>query len=188
METPVKSQPLRERSRERPPSNSPQAPGGEAWTRALRDLPEDLPYKVETNARGQLVLTRHKIYHSDFQGVLIRLLASEEGPAAGGHASPEYAVHTAEGVKVPDVIWISTERARQIPSDAEASPVVPEICIEVLSDSNTEAEMEAKRGLFFEGGAEEVWIVGRGGELRFFDPTGEREQSALAPTFPERIV
>jgi Uma2 family endonuclease len=65
---------------------------------------------------------------------------------------------------------------------------VPEICIEVLSDSNAEAEMEAKRRLFFEGGAEEVWIVGPGGELRSFDPAGERERSALAPTFPERIV
>ena len=37
----------------------------------------------------------------------------------------------------------------------------PEICIEVLSLSNSPAEMNEKRDLYFEAGAHEVWICGR---------------------------
>ena len=36
-----------------------------AWSRALRDPQlRDLPYKVETNEFGQLVLSPHKLQHS----------------------------------------------------------------------------------------------------------------------------
>ena len=165
------------------------APGARAWSRAVDDPQfHDLPYKVETNARGQLVLTFHKVYHSDLQGDIILLLASDErGPNGEGRPRPEYAVYTTDGVKVPDVVWISAERAAQVPDEAEASPVMPEICIEVLSRSNTEAEMEGKRHLFFEGGAEEVWIVDAEGGVRFYDADGQIEQSTLAPDFPEQV-
>jgi len=164
------------------------APGARAWSRAVNDPQfHDLPYKVETNARGQLVLTFHKVYHSDLQGDIILLLASERGPKGEGRPRPEYAVYTADGVKVPDVVWISAERAAQVPDEAEASPVMPEICIEVLSRSNTAAEMDEKRHLFFEGGAEEVWVVDADGRVRFYEANGEIEQSKRAPTFPAQV-
>ena len=51
------------------------------------------------------------------------------------------------------------ERAAEVPEDAEASPVAPEVCIEVVSGSNMRKEMNEKRPLYFEAGAEEVWIV-----------------------------
>jgi Uma2 family endonuclease len=163
-------------------------PGARAWSEALDDPRfHDLPYKIETNARGQLLLTFHKVYHSNLQGALILLLASERGPVEEGRAVPELAVYTSEGVKVPDVAWISAARAAQIPEDAEASPVMPELCIEVLSRSNTQAEMNEKRHLFFEGGAQEVWIVDAEGAVTFYDAEGARDQSALAPGFPKKI-
>jgi Uma2 family endonuclease len=104
----------------------------------------------------------------------------------------EFAVHTSDGVKVPDVVWISAERRAEIPDGAEASPIMPELCVEVLSDSNTEAEMADKRRLYFEGGAKEVWLVSRkigsnAVQVRFFSAEGEIEQSQLAPDFPRQV-
>jgi Uma2 family endonuclease len=163
------------------------APGARAWSRAVDDPQfHDLPYKIESNAQGQLVLTAKKFYHSDFQGRVMDLL-SERGPSAEGRSIPECAVQTSEGVKLPDVVWISAERAAQVPEGTETLSTIPEICVEVLSRSNTEAEMEGKRPLFFEGGAEEVWIVDAEGGVRFYDADGQIEQSTLAPDFPEQV-
>jgi Uma2 family endonuclease len=173
------------------PQTPPAAPPIDAlalWHRVLDDPAfRDLPYKVETNARGQIVMSPHTIYHSNLQGAVIRLLA-EHAPAAG-HASPEYAIQTRDGVKVCDVVWISTEQAAQIPEDAAASPVAPEICVEVLSRTNTVAEMDAKRALYAERGAAEVWLVAEDGAVTFLAAeTGERlPASRLAPTFPARV-
>lgn len=161
--------------------------GAEAWSKAMRDLP-DLPYKVETNARGQLILSPPKPEHSIPQSRIDRLLFQHLGDVTG----VEFAVYTSDGIKVPDVVWISAERRSQIPEGAEASPAMPELCVEVLSDSNTEEEMVEKRRLYFEAGAEEVWIVSRESDEKesrvcFFGPEGEIEQSKLAPSFPQTI-
>lgn len=157
-----------------------------AWSRALRDPQlRNLPYKVETNEFGQLVLIPHKIQHSRRQGKLILLL--REHINLPGDFAVEFAIETEKGVKVPDVVWISESRWSQIPEGAEASTVAPEICIKVLSGSNTETEMEMKRALYFDRGAEEVWTCDESGRIRFFDPSGELEASRLAPSFPSRL-
>ena len=156
------------------------------WHRALHDSQlQDLPFKIETNAYGQLVLSPHKPIHSYLQmrlGELLRRYIDRPGRRA-----VELAVETPEGVKVPDVAWMSEERWMQIPNDAEASPVMPELCVEVLSEGNTEAEMAAKRQLYFETGAKEIWTCDADGHVRFFDPEGERSASAMAPSFPTSI-
>jgi Uma2 family endonuclease len=156
------------------------------WHRALNDPQlQDLPFKIETNEYGQLVLSPHKPHHSRQQSTMLRLL--DQHVAMPGEAAVELAVDTAEGVKVPDVVWMSAERWAQIPDDAEASPVMPELCVEVLSGSNTDAEMAAKRRLYFDGAAEEVWTCDPDGRIRFFDADGEQTSSALAPSFPASI-
>ena len=157
-----------------------------AWRAALALPPlRDLPYKVETDAAGRLVLSPHKTDHAFVQGTLFELLLAHVEPP--GTVSTELAVATPEGVKVVDVTWISEARRAQIPDGAAASPVLPELCIEVLSASNMEAEMAAKRRLYLAGGAKEVWLCDANGRLRFYDADGPREQSALAPTFPDRV-
>ena len=69
-----------------------------------------------------------------------------------GRASVELAIRTTDGTKVADAIWCSAERWAQI-EDAYDAPVAPEICVEVLSPTNTEAEMETKRALYFKAGS-----------------------------------
>ena len=157
-----------------------------AWSRALRDPSlRDLPYKIETNEYGQIVMSPVKLKHGRFQSRIAVLLAEIVQRSRGGAVG--YAIETRKGVKVPDVVWISRERSAQIPEDAEASTIAPEICIEVLSESNTRAEIDEKKQLYFEYGALEVWTCDTKGRMRFYGPAGERSASELAPAFPPRI-
>ena len=156
-----------------------------AWQRVLEDpILRDLPYKIETNEWGQIILSRRPIRHSLQQGRLVGMLFNYE--TEPGIRAVEFAVETRLGVKVPDVVWISQARLDALPEDPESSPIAPEICIEVLSRANTEGEMAEKRTLYFEQGAEEVWLCDETGRLSFYLP----EQSSPAghsrrmPDFP----
>lgn len=158
----------------------------ELWSRIVEDPRfEDLPYKVETNEHGQLILSPHKLRHSFQQGRFIELLRDHH--TRPGHCAVEFAIETPKGIKVPDVIWISEERCTTIPEDAEASPISPELVIEVLSLSNTRREMEDKRSLYFAGGAREVWTCDPEGRMTFYDAGGEIPASTLVPSFPSSI-
>lgn len=156
------------------------------WHRVLHDPQlQNLPFKIETNEHGQLVLSPHKPQHGHLQMRLGELLRDHlDRP---GRRAVEFAVNTAKGIKVPDVVWLSEERWAQMPENAEASPVMPELCIEVLSASNTEEEMEEKRVLYVEEGEQEVWTCDSEGTIHFYDEGGDRAASALAPTFPDAI-
>ena len=145
---------------------------------------QNLPYKIETNAQGQLIMTPTKIRHGSFQSKIGTLLDRQlEGH---GVVVTECAVQTSAGTKVADVAWFSNERWLIVQDDYDAS-IAPEICVEVLSDSNTRAEMETKRKLYFEQKAREVWICDREGQISFFDADGEMASSRLVPDFPKQI-
>lgn len=106
---------------------------------------QDLPFKIELNERGQIVMTPVKVRHSAFQGKIGQLLSIF---LSGGMILPECAIATRKGTKVADVAWVSDELFQQIQFETEAS-IAPEICVEVTSASNTDAEMtEKKRTLF----------------------------------------
>ena len=143
----------------------------------------DLPYRIELNGLNQIVMSplhfRHGRYQGEICNLLFRLLP-------GGKPSVETAVSTADNVKVPDVIWADDEFIRRY-ADAYATPVAPQICVEVLSPTNSSSEIEQKRRLYFEAGAREVWLCGLKGEMEFHAPSGPLEHSVLCPVFPARI-
>jgi len=144
---------------------------------------EDLPFKVELNESGAIIMTPVKVYHSAYQGEIehsLRLMLKN------GRTMPECAIKTRQGTKVADVVWVSQKRFEQIKHETECS-TAPEICIEVLSSHNTDDEMLEKQGLYFESGAEEVWICNQNGDMCFYNSSGKLEQSVLAPEFPKKI-
>ena len=144
----------------------------------------DLPYKVELNRWGNIELSPHRRQHSVMQG---RLSAQLSKLMPGGEIAVECAVDTSDGVRLPDVAWVSTERWNSM-SDSASCSIAPEICVAVISASNSEAEMEHKRKLCFEAGAEEVWLCEEGGTVRFFSAkTGALKRSRLCPKFPAGI-
>lgn len=124
-----------------------------------------------------------KVSHSAYQGEIEYWLRSL---LQGGKTLPECAINTRKGTKVADVGWVSSSRFERIKKETECS-IAPEICIEVLSDSNTNEEIQEKQTLYFERGAEEVWICNKKGNISFFDPQGKIKRSRLAPAFPQHI-
>lgn len=63
-------------------------------------------------------------------------------------------------VRIPDVAFASWERFpdRRVPAVPIPS-LAPDLVVEVLSVSNTEAEMDRKRGEYFSAGVRLVWLV-----------------------------
>ena len=74
---------------------------------------------------------------------------------------PDGTIRLAPGlVRVPDValfLWADLP-GQQVPKEP-IPQVVPTLVIEVLSQSNTRAEMERKRREYFEAGVRVVWLV-----------------------------
>ncbi len=156
----------------------------ERWDEIVRDPAlRDLPYKIETNERGQLVLSPNKNWHSDLQEAVADLLREH---APEGRQPPEYALATPKGIKAPDVVWMSPSRKKEMEATGDPSTLAPEICVEVMSASNTEDEMQEKRALYRDIGAEEVWIVDEDGCIRFFADE-EIDRSAIAPNCPRQV-
>ena len=74
--------------------------------------------------------------------------------------------------------------------DQSVFEMAPEICVEVVSPSNTETELDEKKELYFEAGAEEVWFCNGNGEMFFFARNETSEPmvgSRLCPGFPDQI-
>jgi Uma2 family endonuclease len=144
---------------------------------------QDLPYKIELNRFGRIEMSPHRKEHSAYQGEIIRLLSRL---MKGGRAFPECAVETSDGVRVPDVVWVSNERWASM-SDAPACSVAPELCIEVLSWTNNALDIEDKGKLYHTAGAKEFWVCSEDGSLRFYDQHGPMKKSKLCPKFPAQV-
>ncbi len=157
---------------------------GLSWKEVCEDPNlQDLPYKIETNDRGQIVMSPTYAWHGKFA---FRIAQRLEEMLPDGESSVEMAIQTPKGTKVADAIWCSDGRWEQI-KDAYDVPVAPEICVEVRSPTNTDAEMEEKRALYLEAGAEEVWICDEEGTITFYDAEGERDASRRVPSFSAQI-
>ncbi len=89
---------------------------------------------------------------------------------------------TDQGVRVPDVVWMPPARWKQA-NNATPLPSVPDICVDVLSPSNTRAEIEMKKGAYLRGGAREVVIVNIDGSVELFGPEGKRAASIFGLVF-----
>lgn len=141
---------------------------------------QNLPFKIELNEKGQILMSPVKVYHSAFQGRITQLLP------VYGVVLAECAIKTAKGTKVADIAWCSEGRFKQIEQETECS-IAPEVCIEVLSFSNTSGEIEEKRTLYLAAGAIEFWVCNENGDMAFFDASGPLKISILIPDFPHQV-
>ncbi len=144
---------------------------------------QNLPFKIETNEFGEIIMNPVKIGHSIYQGEISSVMKNMRPE---GVVMVECAIKTRKGTKVADVAWASMTVIDQIEKETDAS-VAPEICVEVLSMSNSDKEIVGKRRLYFKRGAVEVWTCDSYGEMRFFDAGGKLEQSKMFPEFPKQI-
>lgn len=146
-----------------------------------------LPGRIETNGYGQILMSPPPGGQHSYT---IRRIQQELEARLGGLALPECPVSTINGVRAADVGWYSAQRFGEVRGQI-AFEIAPEICVEVLSPSNTASEMLEKRKLYFEAGACEVWLCGEEGTLSFFcdpqDPEKAQPRSALCPEFPASL-
>jgi Uma2 family endonuclease len=145
---------------------------------------KDLPFKIELDELGKVIMSPVKIYHSILQGeieFILRSLIKE------GKTLPECAIKTSKGTKVADVAWVSAGLLAKIKGEIEAS-FAPEICVDIISTSNTKKEMAEKRQLYFEAGAKEVWMCNEEGVMTFFNAKQQLTRSVLVPEFPDKVA
>ena len=140
------------------------------WNDFLAD-PELLsrPERIEIDAFGHLLMSPPPDALHRKQG--FRITALLEALLPGDGAYPEQSILTSEGIRIADAIWIVPSRLRGL-SRAPNQPLAPapDICVEILSPSNTQAEIDQKRFLYFAAGAREVWICDRDSHIRFLHP------------------
>lgn len=157
------------------------------WTQLLDDAElAKIEGRIETDRHGHIIMMPPAPpSHGRFQFWIGHLLANFM--PRGGIFS-ECPISTADGVRAADVAWASAKRVRGLGGRA-CFMLAPEICVEVLSASNTEAEIQEKTALYFDAGAREVWICEMSGVMRFRarGRTGLLERSQLCPDFPKRI-
>jgi len=125
---------------------------------------KDLPFKIEMNRWGRIEMSPASNQH----GLVQVDIATELRQRPGGRVLVECSIQTTDGVRVADVAWISDARLLQY-AGATPYPGAPEICVEVMSPTNSWAEMHMKAGLYLQAGAEQVWIVTLQGERTVID-------------------
>ena len=154
------------------------------WAEACQDKSlENLPYKIELNRQGKLIMSPTRNRRGAFQAELAHLLRTR---LPEGYVLVQCAIDTPEGTYVSDVTWAGKERFKIIEPELSCS-VAPKICVEVWSQSNTAEEIEMKRRLYFEKGALEFWHCDQIGIMTFFSRTEPLPQSRLCPKFPHKI-
>ena len=144
--------------------------------------------KVETDRFGLAMMTPPADFSHGGKQFKIGTAIQRHLPTAGS-ITVECPISTSDGVKVADVIWISKQRLLEV-GGHKVLKRAPEICIEVLSPSNTRDEITEKRRLYFEAGAEEVWLCHINGSIEFF-MTADQETSSpgslLCPEMPTQL-
>jgi Uma2 family endonuclease len=157
------------------------------WTELVND-PEltKLPFGVETDRFGRTIMSPPPAPDHTKRSARILRLLHELAPH--GLALPEIAISTSDGVKVADAAWLHSERAGELDS-GPCLVRAPDVCIEVLSPSNSDSEMAEKSALYFEAGATEVWICLGDGTMEFYSSDGSHatSRSKVCPVFPQRV-
>lgn len=167
-----------------PPRDDQQEFNLRVWEWLVAD-PElaKLEGRIETDRHGYILLTpplepAHGTRQFEIGYQLRKLL--------GGNVCTACPLSTSDGIKAVDVVWLSDLR-EAIALNGQVLVQSPEICVEVLSPSNTPAEMEEKMALNFDAGADEVWFCEEDGTMRFHSATGPLEKSRLCTDFPALI-
>ena len=147
----------------------------------------ELPFKIQTDKWGHIVMSpatnEHGMYQAKIVALLSRLLDT-------GAIIAECSIQTREGVKVADVAWASDDFIGRNRGDNPFREA-PELCVEILSPSNTVMEMDEKKELYFARGAKEFWICDKcdkNGNITFHKNTGEISRSELAGNFPSPVL
>ncbi len=137
---------------------------------------QDLPFKIELNKWGKILMSPANNNHGNLQYKVGHRIHSTK---RSGEIIIECSIKTPEGVKVADVAWASDEFIAEHGFDTPYN-VAPDICVEVVSPSNSKGEMQEKIRLYLNQGAKEVWICNQDGGISYFSKAGQINESIVA--------
>jgi Uma2 family endonuclease len=143
-----------------------------------------LPHRIETDRYGNIVMsTPPAMPHGVKQAEIARLLGTLLPEAI---VATECPMSTADGVKATDVASLTADRQAEV--SRTCLTVAPEICVEIMSPSNTKQELLKKGALYFEAGVKEVWICDILGHIEVFSAPSRRIAiSSICPDFPLQV-
>jgi Uma2 family endonuclease len=148
------------------------------WDEIINNpLLQDLPFKIETNKFGQILMSPASNRHGIIQSEVGRKIQNRK---KRGTTITECSIQTSDGVKVADVAWASDDFIAEF-GDVTPYPKAPEICVEVVSPRNTKAEIEHKVELYLAKGALEVWVVNSNKEIAYHTHAGQIKKSKIVP-------
>ncbi len=154
------------------------------WNTFCNDpLLRNLPYKIQTDHWGNILMSPATNEHGMYQAKIVALISKLTDT---GTIIVECSFQTPKGVKVADVAYASDEFIKkhkgQNPFDE-----APEICIEIISPSNTEAEINEKKALYFGQGAHEFWICDLDGNITIYKNAKLGNADNIIVRFPMKI-
>src|SRR5690606_16742826 len=146
------------------------------WQRLLEDpVFRDIPGKLELSEKGVVEVSPANPRH----GALQAWVASElRRSRPDGTTITECPIETELGIRVPDVAWASAAFMIDREMDHPFSSA-PELCIEILSPTNSRLEIDEKVAAYLAAGAVEVWLVAEDGTFEVFDVGGRLEANSL---------
>jgi Uma2 family endonuclease len=144
------------------------------WASVINNpLLKDLPFKIELNKWGKILMSPASNNHGRLQYEVGKRIDKHKG---GGKVIMECSIQTSDGVKVADVAWASDAFIEQY---GYTTPYIkaPEICVEITSPSNSKGEIEEKVQLYLAKGAVEVWVVDQNGGTLYYTHEGQLSRS-----------
>ena len=146
------------------------------WSEVLDNpILRELPFKIELNKFGKLLMSPASNHHASIQGRLAAILFNK---LPQGEVLTECSIETSDGVKVADVAWLSNDFINEF-SYTTPYPKAPEICVEIASPSNSKIEISTKVDLYLAKGACEVWIVYDLDKIDIYTNIGKIDKSKI---------
>ena len=146
------------------------------WSEVLDNpILRELPFKIELNKFGKLLMSPASNHHASIQGRLAAILFNK---LPQGEVLTECSIETSDGVKVADVAWLSNDFINEF-SYTTPYPKAPEICVEIVSPSNSKIEISTKVDLYLAKGAYEVWVVYDLNKIDIYTYTGKIDNSKI---------
>lgn len=139
-----------------------------------------IPYKLELNEQGAIEVSPPTTRHAFIQAFVTFELGRQRPE---GTTFTECPVETEIGVRVPDVVWASPAFMARHGAESEFRRA-PELCVEVLSPSNSPVEMDEKVAAYLAAGAREVWLVADDGVPEIYTSSGRASVSTLGFALP----
>jgi Uma2 family endonuclease len=148
------------------------------WSQICNDkLLQDLPYKIELNEWGNIVMSPASNRHGNIQTKVAFFMMSW---MEHGTVLTECSVSTSKGVKVADVAWASDGFLKRNKGQTPYLEAL-DVCVEIKSPSNSDEEMMEKKDLYFAKGAKEFWLCDEDGNVIFYNYRGRMSTSELFP-------